>query len=101
MKETRKCSRCGAALSLDLGGFCPHCLLQVGLTPPGFLPPQQDLPAETASSSEVGGAERPGQRIGRFRLLRKVGEGGFGVVYQAEQQEPVRRVVALKVIKLG
>lgn len=40
-------------------------------------------------------------RIGRYRLLEKIGEGGCGVVYTAEQQEPVRRRVALKIIKLG
>ncbi len=42
-----------------------------------------------------------GQTIGRFKLLEKVGEGGCGVVYVAEQSVPVRRRVALKVIKLG
>ena len=46
-------------------------------------------------------AERPGQIIGSYKLLQKIGEGGFGEVYMAEQQEPVRRKVALKVIKLG
>ena len=45
--------------------------------------------------------EKPGDRIGRYRLLQKIGEGGCGVVYMAEQEEPVRRRVALKVIKLG
>jgi serine/threonine protein kinase len=40
-------------------------------------------------------------RIGRYRLLEKIGEGGCGVVYLAEQEQPVRRKVALKVIKLG
>src|SRR5690349_10587581 len=46
-------------------------------------------------------AELPGQRIGRYKLLQQIGEGGCGVVYMAEQEEPVRRRVALKVIKLG
>lgn len=46
-------------------------------------------------------AEKPGDRIGRYRLLQKIGEGGCGVVYMAEQEEPVRRRVALKLIKLG
>ena len=45
--------------------------------------------------------EKPGDRIGRYKLLEQIGEGGCGVVYMAEQQEPVRRRVALKVIKLG
>ncbi|HXU78295.1 MAG TPA: serine/threonine protein kinase, partial [Methylomirabilota bacterium] len=45
--------------------------------------------------------EKPGDRIGRYRLLEQIGEGGCGVVYMAEQEEPVRRRVALKVIKLG
>ena len=45
--------------------------------------------------------ESPGDRIGRYKLLQKIGEGGCGVVYMAEQEEPVRRRVALKVIKLG
>ncbi len=51
--------------------------------------------------SEPSLTESPGDRIGRYRLLQKIGEGGCGVVYMAEQQEPVRRMVALKVIKLG
>lgn len=45
--------------------------------------------------------EGPGCMIGRYKLLEKVGEGGFGVVYVAEQREPVKRRVALKIIKLG
>jgi serine/threonine protein kinase len=46
-------------------------------------------------------SEQPGDRIGRYKILQQIGEGGCGVVYMAEQQEPVRRRVALKVIKLG
>jgi len=45
--------------------------------------------------------ERVGTFIGRYKLLQKIGEGGWGVVYMAEQEHPVRRRVALKVIKLG
>jgi WD40 repeat protein len=45
--------------------------------------------------------ERAGTKIGRYKLLEKIGEGGFGVVWMAEQEEPVRRRVALKIIKLG
>ena len=45
--------------------------------------------------------EGPGTVIDRYKLLQRLGEGGFGVVYMAEQQEPVTRKVALKIIKLG
>ena len=45
--------------------------------------------------------ERPGTLIGHYKLLQEIGEGGFGVVFMAEQQEPVVRRVALKVIKPG
>lgn len=44
-------------------------------------------------------AEEPGLQIGHFRLIRRVGEGGMGTVWQADQTAPVRRTVALKVIK--
>ena len=53
-------------------------------------------PPQTASPN-VG----PGARIGRFKLLQELGEGGCGAVFMAEQEEPLRRRVAIKVIKLG
>jgi serine/threonine protein kinase len=43
----------------------------------------------------------PGGQIGPYKILRVLGEGGCGMVYLAEQQEPIRRRVALKVIKPG
>jgi eukaryotic-like serine/threonine-protein kinase len=46
-------------------------------------------------------SEGPGTIIGHYKLLERIGEGGFGVVYMAEQQHPIRRKVALKVIKPG
>jgi eukaryotic-like serine/threonine-protein kinase len=46
-------------------------------------------------------SEKPGDLIGRYRLIESIGRGGGGVVYLAEQEEPVRRRVALKVLKLG
>jgi serine/threonine protein kinase len=49
----------------------------------------------------VPAAEQLGDRIGRYKLLEKIGEGGCGVVFMAEQEEPVRRKVALKIIKPG
>ena len=45
--------------------------------------------------------EAVGQTLGRYKLLERVGEGGCGVVYVAEQTEPVRRRVAPKVVRLG
>jgi WD40 repeat protein len=54
-----------------------------------------------AEASLTPGEERIGDFIGRYKLLEKIGEGGFGVVYRAEQTEPVRRHVALKVIRVG
>lgn len=45
--------------------------------------------------------EKPGTRIGSYKVLQKIGEGGCGAVYMAEQEEPVCRLVALKIIKLG
>ncbi len=49
----------------------------------------------------AGRLERPGTMIGPYKLLEEIGEGGFGVIFMAEQQSPVRRKVALKVLKPG
>jgi serine/threonine protein kinase len=62
--------------------------------------------ANVASPATDEGARRPGNEgpgavLGRYQLLEKIGEGGGGVVYMAEQAEPVRRRVALKVVKWG
>src|SRR5438067_4268124 len=50
---------------------------------------------------EIPIAEQPGDHVGRYKLLQQIGEGGCGIVYMAEQEQPVRRRVALKLIKLG
>ena len=67
-----------------------------------------DEPAPGVSDETVGATigmvrltEQLGERIGRYQLLEKIGEGGFGDVWMAEQEEPVRRRAALKIIRLG
>src|SRR5256885_10868210 len=65
--------------------------------------PPAEQPAKTfvITTSMIAVTEKAGDRIGRYKVLQQIGEGGCGVVYMAEQEEPVRRRVALKVIKLG
>ncbi|MGI9243329.1 MAG: protein kinase domain-containing protein [Verrucomicrobiales bacterium] len=53
------------------------------------------------ASVNLAGDEKPGDVIGHYQLVKKIGEGGFGVVYAADQREPVKREVALKILKLG
>jgi serine/threonine protein kinase len=78
----------------------------------GFLnAPPAELGADTSDMSDALDAtsdetkselsERPGTMVGRYKLLEQIGEGGMGVVFMAEQTEPVRRRVALKIIKPG
>jgi len=70
----------------------------------GFLD-QPTAQAGAAAAAAVMAAGRldegPGTRIGPYKLLQQIGEGGFGVVYMAEQETPIRRRVALKIIKPG
>ena len=60
-----------------------------------------NLAGRGGTTSGGGGKQGPGELIGPYKLLEKLGEGGFGVVYLAEQQQPVRRRVAIKVLKAG
>jgi WD40 repeat protein/serine/threonine protein kinase len=99
------------------GGHCVACRLQLGLA--GSAKLEDELATHEAGTevqaeqvSEPGTirlsfaavatpSEKAGDCIGRYKLLQKIGEGGCGVVYMAEQEKPVQRRVALKVIKLG
>ena len=84
MTITSRCANCGAELADNaIDGLCPRCLLRLALAPPG----------------ETGAAT--GEIFGPYRTIRVLGEGGMGIVYLAGQDQPIHRLVALKVIKLG
>jgi hypothetical protein len=82
---------------------CVETLLLTSEAADGFLNNPAAIPSGPGGTVHVpfAAAEKAGDRIGRYKLLQQIGEGGCGVVYMAEQEEPVRRRVALKVIKLG
>jgi serine/threonine protein kinase len=63
--------------------------------------PENGDKASFPTLSCIGPVEELGTQIGPYKLLSVLGEGGFGIVYRAEQKRPVRRQVALKVIKPG
>lgn len=76
-----------------------EALLQAADQSFGILNTGEDLRNTITVDAEI--SEAPGSSIGRYRLLQVIGEGGMGIVYMAEQTEPVHRKVALKIIKLG
>jgi serine/threonine protein kinase len=95
MNNPIHCPDCGVELPARRpGGLCSRCALKGALD---LGTPDVWNKAETVSAVGV----EPGDRIGRYKLLEKIGEGGCGIVYMAEQEEPVRRRVALKIIKPG
>lgn len=96
------CPDCGRSLPAQgAGGLCPACLL--GLAQPSLKAALAGFPAieRPVIMANEHPTAVPKGRIGRYKLLGIIGEGGFGTVWMAEQAEPVRRTVALKVIKLG
>jgi len=78
----------------EAGGFLPDVAL--GGQRQTYAEALLNIPPEVPHSGE-----KIGDRIGQYKLLQQLGEGGCGVVYMAEQEKPVRRRVALKIIKLG
>src|SRR5262249_25310868 len=74
-------------------------LLKAHEAPGPFL--ESRAPVLAGTVDEPRGTEGPGTVIGPYKLLEQIGEGGFGVVFLAEQQRPVRRKVALKILKPG
>ena len=73
-----------------------RALLRASEAPAAFLP---GTPGGLPRESDVPRVESPSDRVGRYQLLEGIGEGGFSVLFLAEQVEPVRRRAALKVIK--
>src|SRR4030095_3490292 len=91
-----KCPQCQEDMgSGDPAGLCPKCLIQGAFdsSPGADESRTQTIDTATAAAGD--------DDFGRYRILRPLGEGGMGTVYLAEQREPIRRCVALKVIKIG
>src|SRR5262245_3474339 len=102
MAGVSHCVECGSPLPADWPrGLCSRCALEGALhIEAGGDQPSRPKPS-TLNPQPSTNSETSGIRIGRYKLLEQIGEGGFGVVWMAEQDEPVRRRVALKIIKLG
>ena len=91
------CPQCKTELEPgDPAGLCPRCLLAAAI---GSGVPYGESEAQSVTAPMGEPAEQ--DSFGPYRILRILGEGGMGTVYLAEQTEPIRRRVALKVVKLG
>ena len=102
MNAKRVCSSCGSELPADApSGLCVACLFKNALPSDPSTRPNASPKSTILVSPDIPASENPGDRIGRYKLLQQIGEGGMGTVWMAEQDEPVQRKVALKVIKLG
>ncbi len=82
----------------EAAGFLKQPLASEAVT---LVPPTDAGMTLSEAKRRTAAAEGPGSRIGPYKLLQQIGEGGMGIVWMAEQTEPVRRTVALKVIKAG
>jgi serine/threonine protein kinase/lipopolysaccharide biosynthesis regulator YciM len=97
-----ECSACRQKLNALAGGDESWLKLKQSVpVVPVDSPPLREAMNHLKAGDPMPPSEKPGDRIGRYKLLEQIGEGGCGVVYVAEQEEPFRRRVALKVIKLG